>query len=175
MGFEIAEQLAGELPDAILYPTGGGTGLIGLPKAFEELRAVGRLDPDRPLPRLYAVQATGCAPIVDALVSGDLDASAPERPHTVASGLRVPTPIAARWMLRVVRDSGGGGAAIPDEDLIAGTERVARQEGVFAAPEAGALVAALQRFLAEGTIGADEHALLLCTGTGMKYSECWGM
>ena len=175
LGLEIAEHLGGKLPDAILYPTGGGTGLIGIPKAFEELRTAGRLPADQPMPRLYAVQAAGCAPIVSALTSGADDAVTPDHPYTVASGLRVPTPIAHRWMLRIVRASDGGGAAISDPDLIAGSERVARLEGVFAAPEAGALVAALERFLADGTIGRDEHVLLLSTGTGLKYGECWGL
>ena len=175
MGIEIAEQLEGNLPDCVLYPTGGGTGLIGLQKAWDELRASGRLAADAPKPRLYAVQAAGCAPIADALAAGVDDAIHPADPKTVASGLRVPTPLAHRWMLRVVRDSDGGGAAIPDPDLIAGSERIARLEGIFSAPEAGALVAALERSLADGTIDRDEHVLLLSTGTGLKYGECWGL
>ena len=173
MGLELAEQLDGDLPDAILYPTGGGTGLIGLAKAFAELQAIGRLPADRPLPRLYAIQAEECAPITTALERGLDDAVFPEHPATVASGLRVPTPVAHRWMLRLIRESGGGGLAVPDGALIEATGRLARAEGIFAAPEAGALVAALEQFLADGTVSRDEHVHLLCTGTGLKYGECW--
>lgn len=174
MGLEIAEQLEGQLPDAILYPTGGGTGLIGIPKAFEELVGAGRLDPALPLPRLYAVQAAECAPIAAAIAQGSDDAIAPPSPRTIAAGLRVPTPFAHRWMLRVIRATGGGAIAVPDLELLAGTERVARREGVFAAPEAGALVAALDHLIADGSIQKNEHVLLLCTGSGLKYGECWG-
>jgi len=173
MGLELAEQLGGELPDAILYPTGGGTGLLGLAKAFDEMRTIGLLPADRPLPRLYAIQAAGCAPIVNALVAREDEARVPDAPHTVASGLRVPTPVAHRWILRAVRESGGGGLAIEDGELVEGSDRIARREGIFSAPEGGALVAALARLLASGAIERSEHVLLLSTGTGLKYGECW--
>ncbi|MDA1265888.1 MAG: threonine synthase [Planctomycetota bacterium] len=173
MGYELALDLEWTLPDVILYPTGGGTGLVGMWKAFEEMIALGWLPEDVQLPRMVVVQAAGCAPMVDAWDAGADVASVPSDPHTVASGLRVPTPIGDRWMLRVLRESGGTAVAVPDEALIAGTVRVSREEGMFFAPEAGALVAALPILLERGDVRADERIVLFNTGTGLKYPECF--
>jgi len=173
MGYELAEDLGWRLPATILYPTGGGTGLVGMWKAFAELRELGLIDADAPLPRMVAVQAEGCAPVVEAFRAGADHAEPPRDPHTVASGLRVPTPIGDRWMLRVLAESRGAAFAIPDADLLAGCARAARLEGVFCAPEGGALVAALERGLADGSIEREGDVVLFNTGTGLKYLECW--
>ena len=173
MGFELAKDLGWQLPDVILYPTGGGTGLVGIWKAFHEMRAMGWLPPETAFPRMVAVQAAGCAPIVEAHEAGADQASPPEDPQTCASGLRVPTPIGDRWMLRVLRESGGTALAIPDSQLVADTRLLARSEGIFAAPEAGALVSAARQLAATGWISPRERVLLLLTGTGLKYPECF--
>ena len=136
MGYELAEQRGWRLPDAILYPTGGGTGLVGMWKAFGEMRELGLLEADAPLPKMIAVQASGCSPVVDAFHAGTEEAQAPDNPHTIASGLRVPTPIGDRWMLRVLRESGGHAFTIDDDTLIEATRRLGRAEGRFAAPRA---------------------------------------
>jgi threonine synthase len=171
MGYELAEALGWRLPDVILYPTGGGTGLVGMAKAFDEMRELGWIEPDSPAPRLVAVQAEGCAPIVTSFAAGRDRAEAPPRPHTVASGLRVPRPIGDRWMLRVLRASRGTAVAVSDGELVAGAFEMARLEGIFACPEAGALVAAARRLAAEGWISRDETVVLFNTGTGLKYPE----
>jgi threonine synthase len=173
MGYELAEQLGWRLPDVILYPTGGGTGLVGMAKAFDELRALGWIDADAPNPRMVAVQAAGCAPIVDAFHSGAERGVTPKHPHTVASGLRVPRAIGDRWMLRVLRESGGTAVAIRDERLLESTRALARGEGLFAAPEAGALVAALEELRDTGFVQPGDEVVLFATGTGLKYLECF--
>ena len=171
MGYELALDFGWELPDVVLYPTGGGTGLVGMWKAFDEMRELGWLPREHPLPRMVAVQAAGCAPIVEAFQAGREEATPPADPHTCAAGLRVPAPIGDRWMLRVLRDSEGTAVAIPDEELLAATRRVAREEGIFFAPEAGALVAALERLRESGFVGEQDRVLLFNTGTGLKYPE----
>ena len=173
MGYELAEALAWRLPDVILYPTGGGTGLVGMAKAFREIDELGWLEPGSPRPRFVAVQASGCAPIVDAFVSGAERARAPSRPSTVAAGLRVPGPIGDRWMLREIRASGGTAVAVDDESLIAGALELGRLEGIFACPEGGALVAALRGLAASGWVRPDETVVLFNTGTGLKYPEAF--
>lgn len=173
MGYELARDLDWVLPDVILYPTGGGTGLVGMWKAFEEMRTLGWIDAARPLPRMVSVQAAGCAPIVTAFDAGLDEATAPAAPHTVASGLRVPGPIGDRWMLRVLRESGGYALAVTDEELLAATRRVSRVEGLFMAPEAGALVPALETLIARGDVSAKDRVVLFNTGTGLKYAECF--
>ena len=173
MGYELARDLGWELPEVVLYPTGGGTGLVGIWKAFEEMRELGWLGEDVPLPRMIAVQAAGCAPIVDAFHAGREEATPPPRPQTAASGLRVPSPIGDRWILSVLRASGGTAIAVEDEALLEGTRRLARAEGLFVAPEAGALVAALDALLADGRVQPTERVVFLCTGTGLKYPECF--
>ena len=173
MGYELALDLEWTLPDVILYPTGGGTGLVGMWKAFHEMRELGWLPADVRLPRMVVVQAAGCAPVVDAFAAGADEATPPTDPATIASGLRVPTPVGDRWMLRVLRESGGTAVKVPDADLIEATRRVGREEGLFFAPEAGALVAALEVLLARGELRRDERVVLFNTGTGLKYPECF--
>jgi len=173
MGYELAEQLGWSLPDVILYPTGGGTGLVGMAKAFDELRELGWIAPDAKQPRFVAVQARGCAPIVNAFHAGDLKATPIEKPFTCASGLRVPGAVGDRWMLRVLRGSEGTAVAVSDDQLMEATRRIGRTEGIFAAPEAGALVAALETLIADEWVQPDEHVVLFCTGAGMKYIECF--
>ncbi len=173
MGFELAQELGWELPDVILYPAGGGTGLVGLWKAFGELRDLGWLAPGVQPPRLVAVQAAGCAPIVDAFRSGAERATPPTQPATCASGLRVPAPIGDRWMLRTIRASGGTAVAVDDPTLLHATAELARAEGLFTAPEGGALVAAARHLLTEGFLDPSQRIVLLLTGAGTKYLECF--
>lgn len=169
MGYELAEQLGWTLPDYILYPTGGGTGLVGMAKAFDEMRELGWID--APNPKFIAVQAAGCAPIADAYSDGTDDGKFPESPATCAAGLRVPTPIGDRWMLRVIRDSEGQAVSVTDEELMAGTHEIAQTEGMFLAPEAGALWVALQRLRQDDTIPGNANVVLFVTGNGLKYLE----
>ncbi len=173
MGYELLRDLCGDLPDVILYPAGGGTGLVGMWKAFDEMEALGWRAPGAPRPRMVAVQAAGCAPVVEAFHSGADDIQVPESPATCASGLRVPGPIGGRWMLRVLRASHGTALAITDEALVEGSRRIGRTEGIFAAPEGGALVAALEDLVGSGWVKADERVVLFDTGTGLKYLECF--
>lgn len=173
MGYELALNMGWELPDVVLYPTGGGTGLVGMWKAFHEMKVMGWLAQDAPLPRMVVVQAAGCAPVVEAFHAGHDEATAPKNPHTCASGLRVPSAIGDRWMLRVLRESGGTAVAVEDEELIEGARRMARDEGLFIAPEAGALVAALSKLKEAGEISGEERVVLFNTGTGIKYPECF--
>ncbi|TDJ78448.1 MAG: threonine synthase [Planctomycetota bacterium] len=173
MGYELALQGGWELPDVVMYPTGGGTGLVGMWKAFHEMRALGWLAEDAKFPRMVVVQAEGCAPVVEAFARG-LDATEPPaEPHTLAAGLCVPTPIGDRWMLRVLRESGGTAVSVSDERLLEATRELARTEGMFAAPEGGALVAALRTLLADGRVQSDERVVLFNTGAGVKYLECF--
>jgi len=169
MGYEIAEQMEWELPDVILYPTGGGTGLIGMWKAFAEMEALGWISARRP--RMVSVQAEGCAPIVRAFERGEDTAAAWEDPRTEASGLRVPSAIGDFLILRALRESGGTAIAVSDAEMRAGIRRLGRTEGCVTAPEGGATVAALQRLLAAEWIRPDERVVLFLTGTGLKYLE----
>ena len=173
MGYELALDMDWTLPDVILYPTGGGTGLVGMWKAFQELRELGWIREDIKLPRMVAVQAAGCAPVVEAFEAGAERSEAPGEPSTVASGLRVPAPIGDRWILRVLRESAGTALAVSDEELLAGTRSCAASEGIFIAPEAGALVAAVQKLRRSGWIAEGECVVLFNTGTGLKYPECF--
>jgi threonine synthase len=173
MGYELAEALGWTLPEVILYPTGGGTGLVGMAKAFDELRALGWIPEEAPRPRLVAVQAAGCPPVADAFHEGLERARAPAAPRTVASGLLVPTPIGDRWMLRVLRRSEGTAVTVTDQEIRAGALELARAEGVFAAPEAGALVAALPKLLASGWLARGGEVVLFITGSGLKYAEAY--
>lgn len=171
MGYELAEQFGWELPDVILYPTGGGTGLIGMWKAFDEMEALGWIGPKRP--RMVSVQAAGCAPIVRAFEEGKESAAEFENAHTVASGLRVPRAIGDFLILRAVRASKGTAIAVTDDELLDGVRDVASTEGVFAAPEGGACVAALRKLVDRGEIGADERVVVFNTGSGAKYLEAF--
>jgi threonine synthase len=169
MGFEIAEQLGWQLPDVILYPTGGGTGLIGLWKSFEELKGLGWGEGLRP--RMVAVQAAGCAPIVRAFEAGEKSARPWENARTIAAGLRVPSAFGDSLMLHALRDSHGTAAAVGDEELLHGQKELAQKEGVFACPEGGATVAALKHLLRSGWISSQERVVLFNTGTGLKYPQ----
>ncbi|MDR7522810.1 MAG: threonine synthase [Armatimonadota bacterium] len=169
MGYEIAEALDWNLPDVIVYPAGGGTGLVGIWKAVGEMVELGWVRPPRP--RMIAVQAAGCAPIVRAFEQGKTHAEPVERPHTIATGLRVPAAIGDYLMLQAVRDSGGIALAVTDGEILAAMRDLASSEGVFAAPEAAATVAALPHLRGRGAIGSEDRVLLLITGAGMKYVE----
>ncbi|MEQ8604735.1 MAG: threonine synthase [Marivibrio sp.] len=167
MGLELAEQFAWRLPEVIFYPTGGGTGLIGMWKAFHELTAMGWLD--GPLPRMIAVQAEGCAPIVKAYEAGEEHAPLWENAATVAAGIRVPVAVGDFLILRAVRESGGRAVAVPDAEIMATRDRIAADEGLLLCPEGAATAAAYQRALAEGWVGAEERAILFNCATGLKY------
>ena len=167
MGLELAEQLGWELPDVVLYPTGGGTGLIGMWKAFAELEAIGFIGKKRP--RMVAVQAAGCAPIVRAYDAGVEHAPRWEDAQTIAAGIRVPQAIGDFLVLRAVRESGGFAIAVTDEAITAAIDEVARSEGLLLCPEGAATYAALQQSLADGRIRRDERALLFNCATGLKY------
>ena len=167
MGFELAEQLGWALPDAIFYPTGGGTGLIGMWKAFDELEAVGLIGPKRP--RMYAVQAEGCAPIVRAFENGDEFAERWENAATVATGIRVPKAVGDFLILRAVRESGGGAIAVAEDAILQGVEDAAHADGFLFCPEGGAVLAAWRRALEQGMVGRDERVLLFNCANGNKY------
>src|SRR6266850_1023370 len=167
MGYELAEQMGWKLPDAILYPTGGGTGLIGMWKAFREMEEMGYLGPGRP--RMYAVQAEGCAPIVKAFSEGLEEAPLWENAHTLAHGIRVPKALGDFLILRALRESHGAGVTVSDPEIVQGVKDASAQEGLFMAPEGGACVAALRKLKASGQINADDTVVLFNTGTGFKY------
>ena len=167
MGFELAEQLGWKLPDVILYPTGGGTGLIGMWKAFAELEAIGWIGPERP--RMVAVQASGCAPIVRAFDAGAEHAELWQNAHTVAAGIRVPGAIGDFLMLRALRESGGFAIAVDDDAIIAARNAVAANEGLLMCPEGAATYAAYQRALGDGRITRSERVVLFNCATGLKY------
>ncbi len=167
IGLELAEQLGWRMPDVLLYPTGGGTGLIGIPKGYEELGAMGWLS--GALPRFFAVQAEGCAPVVKAFADGAETTTAWENPTTHAAGLRVPSPFAGRQMLRLLRDTRGGAVAIGEAAIQEAQRLVARTEGIWTAPESAALVAALAELKNRGEASRDAEILLIFTGAGLKY------
>ena len=171
LGYELAEQFNWELPDVILYPTGGGTGLIGMWKAFDEMEAMDWIGAKRP--RMFSIQASGCAPIVRAFEAGAT--SAPEFPnaHTRASGLRVPKAVGDFLMLQILRDSKGGAVAIDDETMIRVTREIGAKEGLFVAPEGAACFAALRALAGEGKIEPEERVVIFNTGSGIKYLECY--
>src|ERR1700681_4511145 len=171
LGYEIAEQSAWTLPDVIVYPTGGGTGLVGMWKAFDEMQELGWIGEKRP--RMVSVQAAGCAPIVRAFEAGDRFAEEFENAKTVASGLRVPKAIGDFLILDAIRESGGSAIAVTDEELIEGAKEMARSEGIFAAPEGGACVPALRKLLARGDVKPEERVVLFNTGSGIKYLDAF--
>ena len=170
MGYELAEQLAWTLPDAILYPTGGGTGLVGMDKAFGELEELGWIPRGR-RPRLVSVQVEGCAPIVRAFAAGAAEATPWEDPHTLAAGLRVPAAVGDRWMLEVLRATGGTAIAVPEAEMLRDTIALSRALGVLVAPEGGAVLAAFRRLVASGFLARGERVVLFNTGSGLKYLE----
>ncbi len=167
LGLELAEQLGWTLPDAIVYPTGGGTGLIGMWKAFQELRDSGWIR--GPLPRMYTVQASGCAPVVEAFDSGAERATACSDPKTVAAGLRVPSPLGDRLMLRALRDSKGGAVAVSDAALLAAANELQTSEGIDASPEGGAALAGAVDLKRRGQLSGSERVVLFNTGAGWLY------
>jgi threonine synthase len=169
LGYELAEQLAWTLPDVIVYPTGGGTGLVGMWKAFDEMQELGWISEKRP--RMISVQAAGCAPIVRAFEKGELTADEFPNAATVAAGLRVPKAIGDFLILAAVRESEGTAVAVTDEELIAGAREIARREGIFAAPEAGACVPALRKLIERGKVKPGERVVLFNTGSGIKYLD----
>ena len=167
MGLELAEQLGWALPDAIFYPTGGGTGLIGMWKVFAELEALGWIGPERP--RMVAVQADGCAPIVRAYEAGLEHAERWQDARTVAAGIRVPAAIGDFLILRAVRQSGGFAAAVSDEAILAARAGVAREEGLLLCPEGAATYAAYEEALRDGRVSAAEDVVLFNCASGLKY------
>jgi threonine synthase len=169
MGYELAEQLGWRLPDWIIYPTGGGTGMVGMWKAFDELERLGWIS--GPRPHMVTVQAAGCAPIVRAFDARHERAEPWVGAHTVADGLRVPRAIGDFLILRAIRESGGTALAVSDEEMIAGMREMGRLEGVSAAPEGGAAVAALRRLVTRGVIKQGEVVVLFNTGGALKYLE----
>lgn len=167
MGLELAEQMNWELPDVIFYPTGGGTGLIGMWKAFAELEAIGWIGPKRP--RMVAVQATGCAPIVKAYEAGEEHAPLWQDAHTVAAGIRVPIAVGDFLILRAVRESGGFAIAVPDEEIMAARDAIARDEGLLLCPEGAATFAAYRQALDDGRVSPSDRVVLYNCATGLKY------
>lgn len=167
MGFELAEAFNWELPEVILYPTGGGTGMVGMWKAFDELEALGWIGKARP--RMVSVQAAGCAPIVKAFQEGAQRSQTWAGAHTIAAGLRVPSVFADRQILHALRASHGNAIAVKDEEILAAQRELAVQEGLFAAPEGAATLAALKRLVEQGWIRPEERVVLFNTGSGLKY------
>jgi threonine synthase len=171
MGYEVAEGFGWTLPDAIFYPCGGGVGLIGMWKAFEEMETLGWIDSKRP--KMIAVQAEGCAPIVRAFERGDRASTFWENAHTAASGLRVPKALGDFLVLDAVRKSGGRAVAVSDEEMLRAGVELASLEGIFPAPEGGACIAALRMLLASGFLRPSERIVIYNTGSGLKYLEAY--
>ena len=171
LGYELAEQFDWQLPDVILYPTGGGTGLIGMWKAFDEMEALGWIGKKRP--RMFSVQATGCAPIVRAFEKGDSTAAEFPDAHTCASGLRVPKAIGDFLILNILCQSNGGAVAVEDEEMIRITREVGSKEGLFVSPEGAACFAALKSLYRAGKIASGERVVIFNTGSGIKYVNCY--
>ncbi|HXJ07569.1 MAG TPA: threonine synthase [Candidatus Acidoferrum sp.] len=171
MGYELWEQLGGKLPDVIFYPTGGGVGLIGMCKAFDEMEEMGWIGTERP--RMVAVQAEGCAPIVKAWEAHRESSEFFQNASTVASGLRVPGPLGDFLILRMLRQTRGTALTVTDEEMLRAGKELASLEGIFAAPEGAATVSAARKLAASGWIKPHESVVLFNTGTGYKYSEAW--
>jgi threonine synthase len=169
MGFELAEQFGWQLPDAIIYPTGGGTGMLGMWKAFDELEQLGWLRKERP--KMISVQAAGCAPIVRAFLDGQVQSEAWPDAYTIAAGLRVPHAFADYLILRTIRESGGTAIAVGDDEIIESIREVARLEGLFICPEGAAAVAAFKHLSAQGYLRPEQRVVLFNTGSGLKYPE----
>ena len=169
MGYELAEQFDWELPEVVIYPTGGGTGLIGMWKAFDEMEQMGWIGPERP--RMISVQAEGCAPIVRAYSAGDEHAEPWINAETIAAGLRVPAAVGDFLMLKAIRDSGGCALSVTDEELMASASKMAAAVGSFPAPEGAATLSALEKLIAQNLVSERERVVLFNTGTGLKYIE----
>lgn len=171
MGYEVAEQMGWELPDVIIYPTGGGTGMVGMWKAFDEMEQMGLIGSKRP--RMVTVQAEHCAPIVRAFNEGTEHAALWEGARTVADGLRVPVAVGDFLVLRAIRESGGTAVAVSDAAMLADALEIGRHTGIFPAPEGAACLAAQRMLLEQGWIRPDERVVLFNTGTGLKYAHLW--
>ena len=171
LGYELAEQCAWRLPGLVLYPAGGGTGLIGMWKAFDEMETLGWIGRERP--RMFAVQAAGCAPIVHAFEAGEKSAGEFPNAHTIASGLRVPKAIGDFLILNILRQSNGGAIAVDDEEMIRVAREVGSSEGLFVCPEGAACFAALKSLRAAGKIVSGERVVIFNTGSGIKYLDCY--
>src|SRR2546428_1960968 len=171
LGYELAEECEWQLPDVILYPTGGGTGLIGMWKAFDEMEKLGWIGNKRP--RMFAVQATGCAPIVRAFKAGEKIAADFPNARTVATGLRVPKAIGDFLILNILRESSGGAIAVTDEEMIRVAREIGSQEGLFVCPEGAACFAGLKSLVSTGEIASGERVIIFNTGSGIKYLECY--
>jgi threonine synthase len=174
MAYELAEQLGWRYPDWIVYPTGGGTGMVGMWKAFEELEAIGWMPAGARRPRMVSVQATGCAPIVRAFERGEERAPMWEGAHTVADGLRVPKAVGDFLVLRAIRESGGTAVAVEDADMVTGMRDLGRFEGISAAPEGGAALHAIRLLVKQGVMRPDESIVLFNTGGALKYLDALG-
>ncbi len=171
MGYEVAEQMGWELPDAIFYPTGGGVGMIGMWKAFAEMERLGWIGGRRP--KMIAVQAEGCQPVVQAFQQGEARSRFFEGAHTVAAGLRVPKPLGDFLVLQAVRESHGTAVAVSDEEMLDAGIELASDEGIYAAPEGAACVAAARKLLASGFLKPSDRVVLYNTGSGLKYPEAY--
>ena len=171
MGYEVAEQMDWELPDAIFYPTGGGVGMIGMWKAFEEMEKLGWIGSRRP--KMIAVQAEGCQPVVRAFEENQPRSRFYDNAHTVAAGLRVPKPLGDFLVLQAVRESGGTAVAVSDDDMLSAGCSLAAEEGIYAAPEGAACVAALEKLLVSGFLKRTDRVVLYNTGSGLKYPEAY--
>ncbi len=169
MGYELAEFFQFDLPDVVIYPTGGGTGLIGMWKAFDEMQKMGWIGSSRP--RMISVQSEGCAPMVKAFDEGKDQAETWPNPHTIASGLRVPGAIGDFLILQAVRKSGGSALAVSEDEIIRCTKELAAKEGIFPAPEDGAALAALYKLLELDQVKPDERIVVFLTGSGYKYLD----
>ena len=169
LGYEIAQDLDWRLPEAIVYPTGGGTGMVGMWKAFGEMESMGWIGPERP--RMIVVQAEGCAPIVRAFEQGERFAAPWENAHTIAAGLRVPAAIGDYLILDAVRESGGTAVAVSDAEILDAMRTIASLEGIWPAPEGAATLAGYLRLRAEGWLAAETETVLMVTGSGLKYLE----
>jgi threonine synthase len=169
MGIEIVEQMDWNLPDVIIYPTGGGTGIIGMWKVFDELETLGWIGQERP--RMVSVQAEGCAPIVKAYEEGKAESTFFENAETKAAGLRVPKALGDFLVLRASRESGGKCIAVSDDEIMDGVSEIGKHEGMFACPEGAATYAALKKMLHEGSVDKDERVVLFNTGSGLKYTD----
>jgi threonine synthase len=169
MGYELAAQLGGRLPDALVYPTGGGEGTVGIWKAFGEMRDWGWLPSDARFPRMIVAQATGCAPIVRAFAAGEDRATPWESPATHAAGIRVPGPFGDRLLLRLLRESGGDAAAVDEHVIREATSTLSEATGVDAAPEGGAALAVTAALVRDGRLSPDAEVVVFNTGSGASY------
>ncbi len=172
MGYEIVEQLGFQVPDVIIYPTGGGTGIVGIWKAMDEMQELGWIGTERP--RMICVQAEGCAPIVTAFHNGDEFAEPFPDPHTLAAGMRVPAAVGDFLVLRAVRESGGTAVTVTDPEMVDSVRKMATLEGIFPAPEGGATLSALEQLIVSGQVSRDDRVVLLNTGSALKYLDVLG-